>query len=76
MWAIAWANMIGSIFFMASAFGSFVLPSTGDLVDVPLAVGGTLIGAACFLLGALMMFPAWQISVATASPSDPSTTSP
>jgi hypothetical protein len=76
MWGIAWTNMVGSIFFMASAFGSFVLPKTGDLIDVPLAVGGTLIGAACFLLGALMMFPAWQVSVSTADASDTSAQTP
>ncbi len=34
-WQIAWLNMIGSILFMASALGSYVLPATGDLVNVP-----------------------------------------
>jgi hypothetical protein len=53
---------------MASALGSFVLPSTGDLIDVPLAVGGTLLGAACFLLGALLMLPAWRAAVTAATP--------
>jgi hypothetical protein len=65
--AIGWVNMVGSVLFMASAIGSFVLPSTGDLVDQPLAVGGTLLGAACFLLGALLMFPAWRAGVGTAT---------
>jgi hypothetical protein len=64
---IGWVNMVGSVLFMASAIGSFVLPSTGDLVDQPLAVGGTLLGAACFLLGALLMFPAWRAAVGTAT---------
>jgi hypothetical protein len=66
-WVIAWINMTGSVFFMASALGSFVLPSTGDLVDVPLAVGGTLVGAVCFLLGAVLMLPAWKVAVAAAT---------
>lgn len=65
--AIGWVNMVGSVFFMASAIGSFVLPSTGDLVDQPLAVGGTLLGAVCFLLGALLMFPAWRATVGAAT---------
>lgn len=63
LWTTAWINMAGSVFFMASALGSFVLPSTGDLIDVPLAVGGTLLGAACFLIGAVLMFPAWRVAV-------------
>jgi hypothetical protein len=63
VWAIGWVNMLGSVLFMASAIGSFVLPSTGDLVDQPLAVGGTLLGAACFLLGAVLMFPARRNAV-------------
>ena len=67
VWVIAWINMTGSILFMASALGSFVLHSTGDLVDVPLAVGGTLLGAVCFFLGAVLMLPAWKAGV-TATP--------
>jgi hypothetical protein len=67
-WTIAWINMAGSVFFMASAVGSYILPSTGDLVNQPLAVGGTLIGALCFLLGALLMLPAWRSAVRTATP--------
>jgi hypothetical protein len=65
--AIAWINMAGSVFFMASALGSYVLPSTGDLIDVPLAVGGTLLGALCFLLGAVLILPAWKVTVASAT---------
>ena len=57
--------MVGSVLFMASAIASYVLPSSGDLIDVPLAVGGTLLGAACFLLGAVLMFPAWRAATAT-----------
>jgi hypothetical protein len=59
-WCIAWLNMVGSIFFMASALASYVLPSTGELLNSPLAVAGTLLGAVCFLAGAALMFPAWR----------------
>ena len=62
-WWIAWLNMIGSIFFMASAIASFVLPSSGELISNPVSVGGTLLGAVCFLLGAALMFPAWSRAV-------------
>ena len=64
-WWIAWTNMVGSILFMASAIASFVLPSTGGLIDSPVATGGTLLGAACFLVGAALLFPAWRHAVAT-----------
>ncbi len=65
-WWIAWINMAGSILFMASALASFVLPSTGGLIDSPVAMGGTLLGAACFLIGAALLFPAWRAAVAAA----------
>ena len=61
--AIGWIDMAGSVLFMASALGSFVLQSTGGLVDVPLAVGGTFLGALCFLAGALLLLPAWHAAV-------------
>jgi hypothetical protein len=62
-WRIAWLNMVGSVFFMVSALASFVLPKTGELIDSPVSVAGTLLGAMCFLAGAALMFPAWRHSV-------------
>jgi hypothetical protein len=62
-WRIAWLNMIGSMLFMASALASYVLPTTGELVDSWWSITGTLLGAACFLLGAVLMFPAWSHAV-------------
>ncbi|WP_426566187.1 hypothetical protein ACPPVT_06425 [Angustibacter sp. McL0619] len=59
-WWIAWVNMAGSVLFMWSALASFVLPSTGDLIDVRASVLGTLLGAVCFLAGAALMLPAWR----------------
>lgn len=59
-WQIAWFNMVGSVFFMASALASFVLPSSGEVVNTRVTVAGTLLGAACFLIGAALMFPAWH----------------
>jgi len=65
-WWIAWINMVGSILFMASALASYILPSSGQMIDVPLSLAGTLLGAVCFLVGAALMLPAWTRSVATA----------
>jgi hypothetical protein len=73
-WWIAWLNMIGSILFMASALAGFVLPATGELINSRISIIGTLLGAACFLLGAILMLPAWRHAVQAASsprPEDP-----
>ena len=59
-WWVAWLNMVGSIAFMASATGAFVIPRTGYAVNLTLADRGTLLGAVCFLLGAALMFPAFR----------------
>jgi hypothetical protein len=65
-WWIAWVNMVGSILFMASAIASFVLHSSDQLISDPVSVGGTLLGALCFLLGAILMLPAWKRAVRAA----------
>ena len=61
-WWIAWLNMVGSIAFVASAVGAYVLPKTGSAVDLTLADRGTLAGAVCFFVGALLAIPAWRRS--------------
>lgn len=63
-WGIAWTNMVGSIFFMASAIGAYLLPATGSEVDPRWASLGTFAGAICFLVGALWLLPAWRRSSA------------
>ena len=62
-WRIAWLNMIGSLLFMSSALASFVLPSSGGVVNLRVDIAGTLFGALCFLIGAVLMFPAWRQAV-------------
>ena len=52
--------MVGSIFFMASAIGAFVLPMTGDVANARWANVGTFAGAVCFFIGALLLLPAWR----------------
>jgi hypothetical protein len=70
-WWIAWLNMIGSVLFMISALASFILPTTGELINSPVSIGGTLLGALCFLVGAILMFPAWRHAVREAKPIQP-----
>jgi len=70
-WWIAWLNMIGSILFMASALASYVLPRTGELINSQISIIGTLLGALGFLLGAILMFPAWRHVVREAKPIQP-----
>src|SRR5215217_4402309 len=67
-WWIAWLNMIGSILFMASALASYVLPRTGELINSQVSIIGTLLGALCFLFGAVLMFPAWSHAIRDAAP--------
>lgn len=69
VWRIAWLNMVGSIFFMASAVASFVLPDN-QVINTRITVLGTLLGAVCFFLGAALMFPAWRQAVAGATDSN------
>jgi len=55
-WWITAFNMLGSLFFMTSAFGSFVEP--GHVLASPwLADFGTFAGAVCFFLGGYLLIP-------------------
>jgi hypothetical protein len=65
VWWIAWVNMLGSVLFMYSAIASYVLPGTGELVDVQASIIGTLFGAVCFFVGAALMLPAWRQTTPT-----------
>ena len=61
-WRIAWINMVGSVLFMASAIGSYVLPD-GEMVSEAVDTVGTGLGAICFLWGAALMLSAWREAV-------------
>jgi YrhK-like protein len=56
-WTIAVANLVGSIAFGASAIASYVVPASGDLRNAEVANLGTLAGAVCFLIGAILLLP-------------------
>ena len=53
-WHGTWLNLLGSVFFGASAIGAYVEPDTGTLVSMFWANLGTLLGAICFLVAALL----------------------
>jgi hypothetical protein len=55
---IAALNMIGSVAFGVSAVASYVVPDTGDVLDLAAANFTTALGALCFLVGALLLLPA------------------
>jgi hypothetical protein len=56
---------------MISALASYVLPTTGELINSPVSIAGTLLGALCFLVGAILMFPAWRHAAREAKPVQP-----
>lgn len=60
-WRIAAINLLGSVFFGASAIAGWIQPATGDVLDAALDTSGTFWGAVCFLIGAaLLLMPARQ----------------
>jgi len=54
-WTIALVNLAGSVAFGISAVAAFVVPSSGELRNAQLSNLGTLLGALCFLAGAILM---------------------
>ncbi len=54
---IALLNLAGSVAFGVSAVAAYVVPSTGDLRNAQLSNLGTLVGALCFLAGAVLLLP-------------------
>ena len=56
-WRIAALNLFGSVAFGVSAIASFVLPTTGDPLNVTWTNLGTLVGAVCFFIGAALLLP-------------------
>jgi hypothetical protein len=57
LWRIAALNLLGSVFFGISAVTSYILPSTGEVLDAAATDLFTLLGALCFLAGAWMLLP-------------------
>jgi hypothetical protein len=63
VWKIAAINMAGSVAFGISAVAAFIIPATGDVWNAQLSNLGTLVGALCFLTGAMLMLSPGSIGV-------------
>ena len=56
-WRMAAINLAGCVLFMISAIGAYIVPDTGSDLDLAAANAGTSLGALCFLIGAVMVYP-------------------
>jgi hypothetical protein len=56
-WWIGAVNLLGSVAFGVSAIAAFIVPATGDVWNAELSNLGTLVGAICFLVGAILLLP-------------------
>jgi hypothetical protein len=56
-WWITLANLVGSVAFGISAVAAYIVPATGQVLDVELSNLGTFVGALCFLGGAVLLLP-------------------
>jgi hypothetical protein len=56
-WWITFGNLVGSVAFGISAIAGYIVPATGQVVNVELSNLGTFVGALCFLGGALLLLP-------------------
>jgi hypothetical protein len=56
-WTMAAVNLLGCVLFGVSAVASYIVPSSGSILDLAAANGGTSLGALCFLIGAVLLFP-------------------
>jgi hypothetical protein len=55
--SMADVNLAGCVFFGISAVASYVVPSTGSVLDLAAVNWCTALGALCFFIGALMLIP-------------------
>jgi hypothetical protein len=56
-WKMAAVNLAGCVLFGASAVASYVVPSSGSILDLAAANWCTALGALCFFVGALLLLP-------------------
>jgi hypothetical protein len=54
---MAAVNLAGCVLFGISALASYVVPSTGSVLDLAAVNWCTALGALCFFIGALMLLP-------------------
>jgi len=56
-WRMAAVNLAGCVLFGVSAVASYVVPSSGSILDLAAANWCTALGALCFFVGALLLLP-------------------
>jgi YrhK-like protein len=56
-WTAAAVNLAGCVFFGISSVASYVVPSSGSILDLAAANWCTVLGALCFFIGALLVLP-------------------
>jgi hypothetical protein len=56
-WTMAAVNLTGCVLFGISAVASYIVPSTGSILDLAAANWTTGLGALCFLIGAVLLLP-------------------
>ena len=56
-WWITLFNLVGSVAFGVSAVAGYINPATGQIHNAERSNLGTLVGAVCFLVGALLLLP-------------------
>ena len=59
-WRMAVINLAGCMLFMVSAVASYVVPDTGTILALAAANWTTSLGAACFLICAVLLWPTHQ----------------
>ena len=59
-WTTAAVNMLGCVLFGISAVASYVVPSSGTVLDLAASNWCTSLGALCFFIGALLSLPRRQ----------------
>lgn len=62
------ANYVGSGMFMLAAIASFVLRTTGEVLNTAIVNSGTCLGALCFLAGSYLLLPPVARPLAIAEP--------
>ena len=56
-WKMAAVNLAGCVLFGISAIASFIVPSSGSILDLAAANWTTALGALCFFIGSLLLLP-------------------
>lgn len=56
-WTTAAVNLLGCVLFGVSAVASYVVPSSGSILDLAASNWTTALGALCFFIGALLILP-------------------